>query len=55
MVESIKIKIGHQFCFYIINRFGHPFQKFIKIFFVQKNFMTVITIFIKPFPAFCNR
>src|SRR5688500_9465611 len=52
MVISIKIEIGHQFCFYIIHRFTQGLDEFIKVFFVKENFMPIIPVIIKPFAAF---
>src|SRR5262245_43601283 len=54
MVESIKIKVGHQFSFHIINSFAEGFNKLVEILFVKKDLMTVITVVIKAFAAFCD-
>ena len=55
MIEGIEIEIGHEIGFYKINRLSHPLQEFIKVFFVQENFMPVVTVFIKSLPALGNR
>src|SRR5678815_2645553 len=54
MIKCIKVKIGHQFCFYIINSFAKSFDKLIKIFLVKKDFMTIISVVIKSLTAFSN-
>jgi hypothetical protein len=54
MIESIKVEVGHQFGFYMINRFSQCFDEFIEVFFVKKDLMTIIPIVIKALSAFCN-
>ena len=54
VVESIKIKVGHQVGLYIINRFAEGFDEFVEILFVEKDFVTVIPIIVKPLAALCN-
>lgn len=54
MIECIEIKVGHQFCFNIINRLIQCFDEFVEVFFVQENFVTVIAVIIKPFATFSD-
>src|SRR6186713_1638770 len=54
MIECIKVKIGHQFCLYIINSFAESFDKLIKVFFIKEDLMTIIPIIIKSLTAFGN-
>jgi hypothetical protein len=49
MVESIKIKIRHQVCFYIINSFSQCLNELVEIFFVKENFVPVIAVIIETF------
>src|SRR6187431_2849502 len=54
MIECIKVKVGHQFRLYIINRLAKCFDKLIKVFFVEEDLMTIITVIIKSLTAFGN-
>jgi hypothetical protein len=54
VIESVEIKIGHQFCFYIIHCFAEAFDEFIEIFFVEEDLMPVVSIRIKALAAFCD-
>jgi len=52
--KGIEIKIGHQVCLNIVNRFTQGFDKFIKIFFVQKDLMPIVTLTLKLLTTFSN-
>src|SRR6188508_557598 len=54
MIECIKVKIGHQFCLYIINGFAEGLDELIKVFLIKEDLMTIITVIIKSFTAFGN-
>src|SRR5689334_15584632 len=54
MVISIKVEVGHQFSFHIINCFCQCFQELVEVFFVKEDLVPVITIFVEFLPAFRN-
>ena len=54
VVVGVEIEIGHELRFYVINRFTQCLDEFVEVFFVQKDFMPVVSIGIKFLTAFCN-
>ena len=55
IVELIVIVLWHQIGFYVVDGLLQPFQKAIKIFFLQKDFVPFVTIVIESLGTFCER
>ena len=51
MIECIKVKVGHQLLFDVINGFTERFNKLVEVFFVKKNFEALVGIIV-PLLAF---